>query len=210
MKLIIGNKTYSSWSLRPWLLMSYFELKFEEVLVRLDQPGTQAEILKFSPSGKVPALIDGEIKIWDSLAIMEYLNEKFPEKKMYPEDQAVRALARSVTSEMHSGFPGLRQHLSFHVKRKYDYFDVAPALTDIRRIRTIWSECLTRSGGPFLFGKFSIADAMFAPVVCRFNTYGVANSGVIRDYCESIMNLPALQQWYLDAQNEDFIAAEHE
>lgn len=190
--------------------MSYFDIPFEEVLVRLDQPGTQSEIMRYSPSGKVPALIDGEIKIWDSLAIMEFLNEKFPERKMYPADPATRALARSVTAEMHSGFPALRQHLSFHVKRKYEDFDLSPALTDIRRIRTIWSECLTRSGGPFLFGEFSIADAMFAPVVCRFKTYGVANSGVLKNYCDSILNLPSLQKWYLDANAEDFIAAEHE
>jgi glutathione S-transferase len=210
MKLVIGNKTYSSWSMRPWILMKHFELPMEEILIKLDLPETTQEILKFSPSAKVPALIDNGLVIWESLAIMEYLNEKFPNKQMYPKDEAQRAIARSVSAEMHAGFAILREHLHFHAKREFSNYDLGPALKDIQRIKNIWEENLKKSGGPFLFGDFSIADAMFAPVICRFKTYGVPTEGVVKKYFETMLNLPSVKSWYQGAMAEDFIAADHE
>ncbi|WP_408098148.1 glutathione S-transferase family protein [Peredibacter sp. HCB2-198] len=209
MKLIIGNKTYSSWSLRPWVLMKHFNISFEEILVKLDMPETKQEIAKYSPSGKVPALIDGDLVIWESAAIMEYLNEKFPEKKMYPQDLKQRAIARALSMEMHAGFGKMRERLSFNVKKSYQNFDFGFALADIDRVKSLWMEQLKKSGGPFLFGEFSIVDAMYAPVVGRFVTYGVPVEGAVKSYCETMMNLSALKEWYAGAMQEDFEAADH-
>lgn len=209
MKLIIGNKTYSSWSLRPWILMKHFEIPFEEILIKLDLPDTTANIKKYSPTGKVPALIDGDFVIWESAAIMEYLNEKYPEKKMYPSDMQDRAVARSLCMEMHAGFFKMREILSFNVKKSYQNFNFGDAKADIERVKYIWETQLKKSSGPFLFGSFSIADAMFAPVVGRFKTYGVPADGVVKNYCERILNLPAMQQWYDGASKEDFEAQYH-
>lgn len=209
MKLIIGNKTVSSWSLRPWILMKHFNLPFEEILVKLDLPDTTANIKKYSPTGKVPALVDGDFVIWESAAIMEYLNEKFPEKKMYPEDVKERALARALSMEMHAGFSKMREILSFNAKKSHNNFNFGEAQKDIDRVKEIWTERLKKSGGPFLFGKFSIADAMYAPVVGRFKTYGVSVEGEVKAYCEAIMNLPAMKDWYDGALKEDFEATLH-
>lgn len=210
MKLVIGNKTYSSWSLRPWLLMRHFEIPFEEILVKLDLPGTNAEIRRYSPAGKVPVLLDGEQAIWESLAIMETLHERFPEKRLYPVDPVRRARARSLANEMHGGFARLREHLSFHAKKSFPNHDLAPAAADIARVRELWTENLKAFGGPFLLGEFSIADAMYAPVVGRFVTYHVPREGLVREYCERIMALPAMREWYEGARAEDFIAPDHE
>ncbi len=190
--------------------MKHFAIPFEEIMVKLDLPSTAAEIRKYSPSGKVPALITEDLLIWDSLAIMEYLNDLYPEKKMYPQDLNVRAQARSVASEMHSGFTNLRTDLSFHAKKKFTDFDLRNAQVDIDRIKEIWTACLAQSNGPFLFGNFSIADAMYAPVVGRFQTYSVPVDGVCKKYCDEILNLPAMISWYEGANTEDFIAAKHE
>lgn len=209
MKLIIGNKTYSSWSLRPWLLMRHFNIPFEEILVKLDLPDTTANIKKYSPTGKVPALLDGNFVIWESAAIMEYLNERFPEKKMYPADIKDRAMARALSMEMHAGFSKMRELLSFNIKNHFPHFDTSGAQADIERVKAIWIEQLAKSKGPFLFGEFSIADAMYAPVVGRFNSYGVPVDGAVKAYCESMMNLPAMKEWYEGAMKEDFIAANH-
>lgn len=209
-KLVIGNKTYSSWSMRPWLLFKHFEIPFDEILVKLDLPGTHGEILKYSPSGKVPALLDGADVIWESLAIMEFLNERFPSKKMYPPDPGLRALARSMANEMHSGFPKMREHLSFHAKKEFKNFDYSPARKDIERVLDLWSTALQKSGGPFLCGQFGIVDAMFAPVVGRFQTYGVKLEGPCVEYSARVMALPAWREWYAGARAEDFIAAGHE
>jgi len=209
MKLVIGNKTVSSWSMRPWVLMKHFSLPFEEVLVKLDLPETRSEILKHSPTGKVPALQDGELSLWESVAIMEYLNEKFPEKQMYPIKLEDRAIARALVMEMHAGFADLREHLSFNAKKRYRDFDHSPAQQDIQRIKEIWTECLEKSQGPFLFGKFGIVDAMFAPVVGRFHTYGVPVEGAVRMYCDNMLNLPAVNAWYDGAMKEDFEAVNH-
>jgi glutathione S-transferase len=202
MLLVIGNKRYSSWSLRPWVLMRHFGLPFEEKLVPLDQPTTSQDILKFSPSAKVPALIDDSLVIWDSLAICEYLNEKFPEKKMWPTDVAWRARARSVASEMHSGFALMREHLSHDIQKKLKNFDWSVAKDDVNRVMQIWRACLKLSGGPFLFKNFSIADAMYAPVVNRFITYGVETDAVCSAYIKTMRELPAHKQWIDEAMNE--------
>ena len=203
MQLIIGDKTYSSWSLRPWLLLKHYRISFSETLVKLDQSDTTSEIKKFSASGRVPCLVDGDLTIWDSLAIMEYLNEKFPNLQMYPEALDQRARCRSIVSEMHSGFSDMRRHLSFHAKKSYTNYDLKPAANDIARVQEIWSEALENSGGPFLFGAFSIADAMYAPVCGRFQTYGVPLKGESRVYCDRIMELPAMKEWYAGAERED-------
>jgi glutathione S-transferase len=210
MKLVIGNKTYSSWSMRPWILLTHYEIPFEEILVKLDLPNTTAEIKKYSEAAKVPVLIDGDQTIWESLAIMEYLNEKYPNKKMYPADMNKRAHARCLANEMHAGFSKLRGHMTFHAKKRFTNFDHGPAVADIQRIKEIWEKSLQKFDGPFLMGEFSIVDAMYAPVVGRFQTYGVALEGRLKDYSERILQLPAVKAWYDGANKEDFIAPLHE
>lgn len=209
MKLIIGNKRYSSWSLRPWVLMKHFNIPFEEILIKLDMPDTTANIKKYNPTGKVPALNDNDFLIWESAAIMEYLNERYPEKNMYPKDLKARAVARALSMEMHAGFGKMRELLSFNIRNNFTDFDYSPALEDINRVKQIWTEALTKSKGPFLFGDFSIADAMYAPVVGRFKSYGVPVDGLVKKYCDSVMNLPAMKEWYEGAMKEDFVAANH-
>jgi len=200
MKLIIGDKLVSSWSLRPWLLMKYFDIPFEEVVVSLGQADTKVQIQRYSPSGRVPALIDGELRVWDSLSILEYLNDKFPDRAILPEDENERAWCRSICAEMHSGFLELRAKLSFRLDPVGPGFDVGSAQQDIDRIQEIWTECLEYSGGPFLFGNFSMADAMYAPVaVGRFVPYGVKREGVVAQYCRHMLSIPALKNWIADA-----------
>ena len=209
MKLIIGNKRYSSWSLRPWILMKHFNIPFEEIVIKLDMPDTTTNIKKYNPTGKVPALMDNDLLIWESAAIMEYLNERFPEKQMYPASLKDRAIARALSMEMHAGFGKMRELLSFNIRNNFTDFDYSPALEDINRVKAIWTEALTKSKGPFLFGEFSIADAMYEPVIGRFKSYGVPTDGLVKDYCESMMNLPAMKEWYEGAMKEDFVAANH-
>ena len=207
-KLIIGNKTYSTWSLRPWLVLKHFGIPFEEILVKLDLPGTTAEILKYSPSGRVPALIDGQITVWESLAILEYLYESHPE--IYPKNRELRSLARSLSNEMHAGFAKMRELLNFNAKKKFPGFDWSAASKDITRIAELWESALKVSGGPYLCGEFSVADAMFAPVAGRFVTYDVQLSGAAAAYAARIMDLPAMREWYAGAMKEDFEAPLHE
>lgn len=204
MILVIGNKRYSSWSLRPWLVMKYFNISFEEKLIPLDQPSTQHEIEKYSPSKKVPLLIDGKLRVWESLAIAEYLNEKYPEHQMWPKDPQKRALARAITHEMHAGFNTMRTHLPHDIKKKLPGFEWKIAQDDIMRIKQIWTNCLDESKGPYLFGRFSIADAMFAPVVNRFITYDVPIEEPIKDYVTAIRELDAHKQWIEAALAETF------
>lgn len=199
MKLIIGNKRYSSWSLRPWLLMKQFEIEFEEILIPLDQPQTAKEILKYSPSGKVPALIDDRLIIWESLAIAEYLNEKYPEKQLWPADVKDRARARALSNEMHAGFQTLRTHMPHDLQKTLTAFDWQPAKNDIDRICAIWRDCLKNSGGPFLFRTFSIADAMFAPVANRFVSYGVSVDAQCSRYISTLRELKSHQLWIQEA-----------
>jgi glutathione S-transferase len=212
LKIVVGNKKYSSWSLRPWLVLKHAGVPFEEQVVALDMPDTAQNIRKFSPSGRVPALIDGDVTVWDSLAIAEYLNEKFPEKRLWPKDPAQRARARSVSAEMHSGFANLRNDCSMKIVQQYPAKPLRPETqADVNRIVEIWEDCLKRSGGPFLFGKEPcIADAFYAPVVSRFRTYSIAVSGAAKAYCDTIWAWPALQSWVADAQKETLRAKLHE
>lgn len=204
--LIIGNKNYSSWSLRPWLAMTHLGLAFNEVQIWLSKPQTRSRILEYSPSGRVPVLQHGDLTVWDSLAIVEYLAEVFPEKAWYPHDRAARAIARAVSAEMHSGFADLRTHMPMDLRNRYPDRGRSPGvLRDIERITQIWQECRQRFGaaGPFLFGEFCIADAFYAPVVSRFLTYDVALNPVSQAYVEAIWALPAMQTWVAAAQAED-------
>ena len=196
--LVIGTRRYSTWSLRPWLLLKAAGADFTEIEVTLRQPDTKAQILRHSPSGKVPLLIDGTRKIWDSLAIAEYLAELFPQAKLWPEEAGTRALARSISAEMHSGFQTLRNTCPMDLGLDSPLTDISDDLqTDIRRIDTIWSECRSQYGaaGPFLFGGFTVADAMFAPVVTRFNTYHLPRSSQSQVYMDTILNLDWMKHW---------------
>jgi glutathione S-transferase len=203
--LVIGNKNYSSWSLRPWLVLRQAGIPFEEVRIPLYVPGSEIDLAKWSPSGKVPALHDGDIRVWDSLTICEYLYERFPEHELWPADAAARAVARSVSAEMHAGFGALREHMSMNIRARYPGRGRTPeCLADIAHILAIWTDCRARfgGGGDFLFGRFGIADAMFSPVVLRFQTYDVALAGAARAYAEAILALPALREWVADAVAE--------
>lgn len=196
LKLVIGDRNFSSWSLRPWLALKATGRPFEEISIRLRQAGTRAEIRKHSPSGKVPCLIDGKTVVWDSLAICEYLAESNPE--LWPQDPARRAEARSVSAEMHAGFAALRQGLPMDIRAFMPHNErSAEVEADIARIIAIWEGCRGRfdADGDFLFGRFSIADAMFAPVVWRFLTYAVALPPASQAWVGSMCALPAMQAW---------------
>jgi len=211
--LLIGNKNYSSWSLRPWLLMRQAGLVFHEVRIPLYTPESKAAIRKYSPSGKVPCLLDGGLAVWDSLSICEYLAEKHSTLSLWPADPHQRAAARSVSAEMHSGFQNLRQRMSMNCRRSFPGLGrTVEVAADIERIQQIWSDCRARFGqnGPFLFGAFSIADAMYAPVVLRFRTYAVQLDPVCRQYADAILALPALQQWVADGAAEAEVIAAFE
>ena len=198
LSLVIGDKNLSSWSLRPWLMMKASGIAFTERLIRLDRPETKSEIARYSPSGRVPCLIDDDTAVWDSLSIAEYLAEKFPEKHLWPEAPKKRAIARSVSAEMHSGFQALRSFWPMNFSREGMGHMTYGAGGDIARIAEIW-EAVRRdfgAGGPFLFGRFSIADAMYAPVVSRFQTYGPVNLPPLADAWRATMwSLPAMREW---------------
>ena len=202
--LTIASKNYGSWSLRGWLLCKLAGLDFEEELSRSDDPSVRAELLLLSPSFLVPRLSHAGVKIWDTLSIAEYLNELKPEAGLLPGARADRALCRSISGEMHSGFSNLRSALPMNIKAHYPGFKVwAGARADIDRIVAIWRECLTGSGGPFLFGsKPCTADAMFAPVVTRFTTYDVSLEPDCAAYCTSILATPVMQDWITAAKAE--------
>jgi glutathione S-transferase len=210
--LIIGNKNYSSWSMRPWVAMTAFGIPFNEVRVLLDQPDTSTRIAEYSAAGRVPVLIAGEITIWDSLAICEYLAEQFQEKHLWPQDVAARAMARSVTAEMHSGFTGLRTAMTMNIRANLPGRGrTTEAQGDIGRISEIWEECLSRFGHhQFLFGEFSLADAFFAPVVMRFKTYGVSLAPALQAYCDRVQAHPAVARWVSEALAETERAGDHD
>lgn len=194
--LVIGTKRYSTWSLRPWLALREVGADFEEIEITLRQPDTKARIREHSPSGKVPLLKHGDLLIWDSLAICEYLAELFP--ALWPADRAARAMARAVSAEMHSGFQSLRQTMPMDFHASTPMTDIPPEVqADIDRITALWSDCRARFGaeGPFLFGKFSIADAMFAPVVSRFTTYDVPVDTICAAYMAAVWSLPGMGEW---------------
>jgi len=198
--LVIGNKNYSSWSMRPWLALRANNIPFEEVFIPLytDNPADKQRILSFSRAGKVPALIDGDITVWDSLAIIEYLAERFPEAKLWPEDRAMRAHARSISAEMHSGFMALRNECGMNLHRPVGAVALsADAKANIARVEEVWRDCRQRyaRSGPFLFGAFTGADAMYAPVVHRFRTYAIDVGAEAKAYMETMMALPAFREW---------------
>jgi glutathione S-transferase len=202
--LTIASKNYGSWSLRGWLLCKLAGLDFQEQHVGSDDPSARAELLLLSPSFLVPCLIDNGIRVWDTLAIAEYLHEIKPKATLFPTDRAERARCRSISGEMHSGFSNLRSALPMNCKAHYPGFKVwAGARPDIERVTTIWRECLEASKGPYLFGKNPcMADAMFAPVCSRFTTYDVALDAVCDGYRKTIMAMPAMQEWIKAARKE--------
>lgn len=209
--LVIGNKAYSSWSLRPWLAMKHAGIAFDEVRIPLYQGGHQARIAQYSPAGKVPVLIDAGNTVWDSLAICEYLAERHPERRLWPADVAARAHARAISAEMHAGFAALRGNMGMNVRRSFPGIGMTPEVaSDIARIEAIWNDGLRRYGGPFLCGGFSIADAMYAPVATRFETYAVALSAPARKYADTLLALPAMQEWYAAARAEAEVLPQYE
>jgi glutathione S-transferase len=202
--LVIGNKNYSSWSLRPWLAMKQAGLEFAEVRIPLYLPKSHAEIRRYSPSGKVPVLIDGDLKVWESLAICEYVAERFA-NHLWPADMMARAIARSICAEMHAGFQNLRENMPMDCRNRYPGEGMTPAVeAEIDRIIAIWHDCRQKfgTGGNMLFGDFTIADAMFAPVVMRFVTYEVKLYSEARVYADAILALPAMQEWVAAAYSE--------
>lgn len=202
-QLVIGNKNYSSWSLRPWLLLRHFEVPFDEVRLPLDTPEFQRRIPDYSPTGRVPVLHDGARVVWDSLAICEYVNETFLDGRGWPSDPSLRYLGRCAAAEMHSGFAALRAQLPMNCRRRPDGYRWKPdAEADIRRVLTLWRELRRRSAGPFLLGDFGIVDAMFAPVAIRFRGYGVVLDDNARHYSEALFALPAMREWQAAAEAE--------
>lgn len=205
LKLVIGNKAYSSWSLRPWVFLRHHGIPFEEVRVALYAGDYKSQITAYSPAGKVPVLVDDGLTVWDSLAILEYLSEKFPQTNGWPKEAAARARARSACAEMHSGFGNLRQHLTMNARKVFPWRDwPQEVLADIARIEALWSDCRSQygSGGPFLFGAFSVADAMYAPVVWRLHGYSVPVNAVTRTYLDTMLALPAMRDWQAGALAE--------
>src|ERR1700731_2776293 len=203
--IYLGNKNYSSWSLRPWLVLEQTGVAFDEIVIPLYEPTSKATIMKYSPSGTVPVLRHGELVVWDSLAICEYLAESFSTFQLWPRDPDARAVARSVCAELHSGFQALRAHLPMNMRSSFPNRGVTPEVqADINRITAIWRDCRKRfgEGGPFLFGGFTNADAMYAPVVSRFRTYRVELEEEAQAYADAVWVLPALQEWLTAAKNE--------
>jgi len=207
--LVIGNKRYSSWSLRPWLLLRARGVAFDEVVVPLDTPEFHARIATLSPSRRVPALAHDGATIWDSLAIAEYADEQFLSRTGWPTERIARATARAMACEMHSGFTALRTECPMNVLRRMDRaLPVSPAaVADIARIESMWAEARERfgAGGDFLFGEFGIVDAFFAPVVTRLQTYAQPVSPATRKYMDALFALPAMQQWIADARAEGYV-----
>lgn len=199
LRLVIGNKNYSSWSMRPWLALKACNVPFEEVSIPLyTGPQDKARILAFTPAGKVPVLVDGDVTVWDSLAIIEYLAERFPEAGLWPSDPATRAHARSICAEMHSGFQALRNECGMNLHRPVAAKPLSDAaLADIARVVDIWTGCRTRfaEDGPFLFGRFGAADAMFAPVVHRFRSYAVDAQPIVAAYIADVLEYPDVAEW---------------
>ena len=206
--LVIGNKNYSSWSFRPWLAMKVAGIPFDETVISLEAKDFKERVSAFSGTGKVPVLLDGETRVWESLAILEYLAERFPDAGLWPKDRAARAHARTIATEMHAGFVPLRGQLPMNTWRpvKHRQLDDAAA-ANVRRIDALWSDCRNRfgSGGAFLFGAFGAADAMYAPVVWRFHTYAVAVSTIARTYMQAVTALPAWHEWRQAARQESWV-----
>ncbi|MFQ5774164.1 MAG: glutathione S-transferase family protein [Kiloniellaceae bacterium] len=208
--IVLGNKAYSSWSLRGWLLLKQTGAAAEEVVIPLNRPETRERILRHSPSGRVPALKAGGLTVWDTLSIAEFLNERFPEAGLWPRDPEARALARSVSAEMHAGFATLRRLMPMDLRRGAPGRAPGPTgqlAADVARIAAIWKECRDRHGrsGDFLFGDFGAADAFYAPVATRFATYGVALDPTAAAYRDAVMNRPAMREWIAAAKAETWV-----
>jgi glutathione S-transferase len=213
LKLIIGNKNYSSWSFRPWIGMKVAQIPFDEEVISLNAPDFKPRLSAVSGTGKVPTLIDGEIRIWESLAILEYLAEKFPQSKLWPADAATRAHARAIASEMHAGFLPLRRLLPMNMWRPVIARELtAEAAVNVKRIDAMWQDCRARfgKGGSFLFGAFGAADAMYAPIVARFHTYAVPVSAVAKQYMDAVRALAAWGEWTAAAVKEPWVLPEDE
>jgi glutathione S-transferase len=201
--LYVGSKRSSSWSLRPYLALAHAGAQFECKTILLDQDETVAAIAKVTPAGKVPVLHHDNLVVWDSLAICEYANDLFPDAKLWPTDRAARAKARAISCEMHAGFVALRRDMAMDIGAALaGQGHTQDALADARRVMAIWREAVAASGGPFLFGHFTIADAMYAPVTTRFVTYGVDLDATCRAYVDHVHALPAMKQWVADAAKE--------
>ena len=210
--LVIGNKNYSSWSLRPWVLMKYFRIPFSEIQVILGRPDSKSKILQYSPSGKVPVLLHEKVTVFESIAICEYLAENFPQRNLWPAHREARATARSVAAEMHAGFIHLRKACPMNIKARKPLEKRTPDIEkDIERIKMIWQECRGqhKKQGEFLFGAFSIADCMFAPVHFRFQTYGIALDGLAQEYHKTMLNLSVIQEWVEAAIKEPYVIERH-
>jgi glutathione S-transferase len=213
LRLIVGNKNYSSWSMRPWIAMKVAGIAFTEEVISLNAPDFKERVSEISGAGKVPALDDNGVHVWDSLAILEYLAERFPDARLWPSDAAARAHARAISSEMHSGFVPLRRACPMNMWRPVKKRDLAEdAMATVRRIGSMWQQCREGygAGGPFLFGAFGAADAMYAPVVSRFHTYDVAVNTSARVYMDAVMALPAWAVWYAAALKEPWVLPEDE
>lgn len=211
--LVIANKAYSSWSMRPWVAMKAQGVAFRETVICLQRPDTAEQIAKYSAAGKVPVLKHGDITVWESLAILDYLTDTLPSHAWWPEDHAARAMARSISAEMHAGFTNLRSAMPMNVRRTILGRErTAEVDKDIARIQAVWGDARAKfgQGGPFLFGKFSNADAMYAPVVTRFKTYGVKLDAVSQAYADAILAHPAVRQWYADAEAESWVIEKYE
>ena len=210
LKLVLANKAYSSWSLRPWILLAHFKIPFEEIVIPM---GSAEAMLKYAPTGKCPSLHDGRIAVWESLAIIEYVAELYPEKAIWPRAKAARAHARSLANEMHAGFLALRQACPTNFRRAPKAIALSEAVrADIARIEAAWAGARETYGksGPFLFGRFSAADAMFAPVVNRFHAYAIPVAPATRAYMDAVMALPAWKAWIADGQAEPWRIEEYE
>src|SRR3569832_167983 len=221
LQLYIGNKNYSSWSMRAWVLLKQAGIPFEEKLVKFDsfcdpESAFGKAIRKVNPAGRVPTLVDDGFAVWESIAIAEYVAEKFPEKQLWPQDAKKRARARSVCAEMHSGFTGLRSFCPMNIEAPLQdagaivWRDKPQVRADVQRIVQMWSELLEQSRGPMLFGEFSIADAMFAPVCMRIKNYGLPVPGHITDYVRRVDALPGVKAWVADALLEKKFVVEDE
>lgn len=211
MKLLIGNRNYSSWSLRPWLVLAHFDIPFEDEVLQLSGEGWRETIAARSPTARVPVLIDGDLMVPETIAIVEYLADKFPEKAIWPHDLADRARARAAAAEMHGGFPALRTHAPMNLRASHPgKVPLDSVAKDLHRLEVLWGDLLTRSGGPFLFGEFTAADAMFAPVATRLRVYDLPVSDKAAAYVEAIYSLPAFQQWLSMAVKEPWVVDDDE
>ena len=213
LQLFIGNRNYSSWSFRPWLALRAAGIPFTQTVIPLYLPNSREQLRARSPAGKVPILTDGEVTVWESLAIIEYAAEKFPDAALWPHDQRARAAARAIAAEMHAGFLPLRRACPMNMRRGVGKLELnAEAAADVARIDALWADARTRfgAGGPFLFGRFSGADAMYAPVVSRLHSYGIGVGAASAAYMEAVMALPAWQEWAGAACAEEWVVERFE